>query len=142
MMSRREAVVREVLARCAAAVSPVAVLRQPTTPIDRAASPAVIVAVESDTLEALANDRQQRVLTLRITALSRHPSDPWAESDDLLCRVHAALLAEQTLGGLSLALQLADTDFDTEDADAQAVALPATYRITYRTPITDLRQGG
>ena len=47
--SRREQIVREILARIATAVSPIVVLRQPTTAIPREKTPALVVTVESDT---------------------------------------------------------------------------------------------
>lgn len=142
MISRREAIVREVLARITAAIAPIAVLRQPTLAIPREKTPAVILTVESDNPAKRANDRMEREMVVHITALSRDPADGWAQADDLVCRVHAALLADQTLGGLVLAIVEGEADWQAEDADLDAVAVPATYRITYRTLVSDITQGG
>jgi hypothetical protein len=141
MTSLRERITREVLARVRSAVSPVAVLRQPVQAQDRESSPFIALQLESDQSEQRANLLEQRALTLRLVAVSRHADDPWGEADDLLCRAHAALLAEQTLGGLALAVQQQDVDFDADDADAQAVSVPAVYRITYRHLIDNLTTG-
>lgn len=142
MISRREAIVREIVTRIAAAVSPIAVLRQPTLAIPREGTPAIVVAVESDAPVKRANDRMERDLVVRLTALARDPVDGFAVADDLICRAHAALMADPTLGGLSLAMTEGEADWQAEDADVEAVAIPATYRITYRTLVSDITQGG
>lgn len=142
MNSLRERITREVLARIASAVAPVPVLRQPVTPQAREASPFVAMLVESDQRLQHANLVEQRVLHLKLSAVSRSADDPWSEADALLCKAHAALLADPTLGGLALGVQQQDVDFDAEDADAQAVAIPASYAVTYRIRVSDLTQGG
>lgn len=141
MSSVREALVRAVIARIAAAVSPAPVLRQPTVAQPREASPFVAVVVESDSLDAPVNLAVQRHLLLRIVAVSRDATDPWAQADDLMCRVHAALMAEPTMSGLALGIEPQDTDFEDADADAAAVSIPSVYRFTYRHSNGDLTQG-
>ena len=142
MISRREQIVREVLARIASAVSPIAVLRQPTVAIPRERTPAVILTVESDNPAKRANDRMERELVVRLTALARDAVDGFAVADDLVCRAHAALMNDPTLGELSLGIAEMEADWQAEDADIEAVAIPATYRITYRTFVTDLTSKG
>lgn len=142
MISRREAIVREIVTRIAAAVSPIAVLRQPTLAIPREHTPAVVVTVESDAPVKRANDRMERELVARITALARDSVDGHAVADDLIGRAHAALFAEITLGGLALGIAELEADWQMDDADVEAVAMPATYRITYRTLVSDITQGG
>jgi hypothetical protein len=142
MTSVRERIVREVIARITAAVSPIVVLRQPVTAIPREKTPAIVVAIESDAPAKRANDRMERELVLRIVGHARDPTDGYAVADDLICRAHAALLADTTLGGLALGISEGDADWQAEDADMEAVAIPATYRITYRTFVTDLTRKG
>ncbi len=142
MQSIRERIVREAVSRIAAAVSPVVVLRQPVIAIPRERTPAVVITVESDAPAKRANDRMERELVLRVTALARDPVDGYAVADDLVCRAHAALLADPTLAGLSLGIAEAEADWQAEDADVEAVAIPVIYRITYRTLISDISQGG
>lgn len=142
MQSLRERIVREVLARVSSAVSPIAVLRQPTIAIARERSPALVLTVESDTPVARSNDRMERELVVRLTALVRDPGDGHAVADDLVCRAHAALFADVTLGGLALGIVEGEADWLAEDADIEAVAIPATYRITYRTFVSDLTRKG
>ena len=49
---------------------------------------------------------------------------------------------DPTLGELSLGIAEMEADWQAEDADIEAVAIPATYRITYRTFVTDLTSKG
>ncbi len=104
MQSLRERIIREVIARVSAAVSPTAVLRQPTIAVSRERSPALVLSVESDAPLARSNDRMERELVVRLTAIVRDPGDGYAVADDLVCRAHAALFADVTLGGLALAI--------------------------------------
>jgi len=140
--SRREQIVREVLFRCQAAIAPLAVVRQPTVAIPRDQTPVLLVSVISDTPVKRSNNRMERELVLRVTGHARDPTDGYAVADDLLCVAHLTLLADPTLGGLALAIDEQEADYQAEDADVDAVAIPATYRITYRTLVSDISQGG
>lgn len=139
MNSLRERIVRTVVDRLRAALH-VPVLRQPTTAQPREVGPFVAVMLESDSGEVV-NTALHRTLTLRITAVSRDGTDPWSQADALLCAAHRVLLSEPTLGGLALQVALQDLDFEAEDADGAAVAIPAVYAITYRHLRGDLTQG-
>lgn len=142
MRSRREALIRAVVSRCQAALDPVPVVRQPTTALPRARTPALLLTVLSDTPARRSNDRMERELVLQLTGHARDPTDGYAVADDLLCRAHAALFADSTLGGLALAITEQEADYLADDADVEAIALPATYRFTYRTLVSDIAQGG
>lgn len=142
MISRREAIVRAIVARVATAIAPIAVLRQPTYAIPREKTPAVALTVESDAPVKRANDRMERELVVRLTALARDLVDGFAVADDLICRAHAALMQDVTLSGLALGIAEMEADWQAEDADVTAAAIPATYRITYRTLVSDITQGG
>jgi hypothetical protein len=142
MNSVRERIVREVVARCGTALAPIVVMRQPTTAIPREQTPALVVIVESDAPVKRSNDRMERELVLRLVGLARDPTDGHAVVDDLICRAHVALFADSTLGSLALGVAEMDADYQAEDADIDAIALPAIYRITYRTLISDITQGG
>lgn len=142
MISRRELLIRAVMGCCQAAVTPATVLRQPATAIARDQTPAVVLAIVSDAPVKRCNDRMERELVLRILAHARDPTDGYAVADDLLCKAHLALLADTTLGGLALSLAEMEADYQAEDADVEAIAIPAIYRITYRTLVSDISQGG
>ena len=142
MISRRELLIRAVIGCCQAAVTPATVLRQPTTAIAGDQTPALVLAIVSDTPVKRSNDRMERELVVRLTSYARDPTDGYAVADDLLCKAHLALLADTTLGGLALSLTEMEADYQAEDADVEAIAIPATYRITYRTLVSDISQGG
>ena len=142
MISRRELLIRAVMDCCQAAVAPASVLRQPTTAIARDQTPALILGIVSDAPVKRSNDRMERELVIRLTGYARDPTDGYAVADDLLCKAHLALLADTTLGGLALSLAEMEADYQAEDADMEAIAIPAIYRITYRTLVSDISQGG
>lgn len=141
MNSIRERIVREVVARLEEAVAPIPVLRHPTIPVTREASPALLIFAESDSITAYANDLVDRALTLRLVAVTRG-EDAIDRADRAMVAAHAALLRDATLGGLSLLLHEVDCEWEAEDADAGAAALPARYQIRYRTFANDLTRQG
>ena len=118
--------------------------RSPTVALTREQCPALVVFPEAETITVRANDRVTRELVVRIVALARGipPEVPETVADQLLTAAHAALLADGNLGGLALGLHEQDCEWDVEDADAVAAAIPARYRITYRTLARDLAVPG
>lgn len=124
-----------------AAAQGAGLLRSPTIPVTREQSPALLLFPESDAITERANDRVTRELTVRLTALGRG-EDAAQIADALLVAVHQAWFADVNLGGLALGIKELDTEWDLEDADATACAIPARYRITYRTLVSDLSTSG
>lgn len=119
-------------------------IRSPPVGITREQSPALLVFPESDSIASRPNDRVERHLVVRLTALAR---DRDAESafviaDRLLVAAHAVLFAQTNFDGLALGLMELECEWESEDADAQAAAIPARYQITYRTLATDISQQG
>jgi len=130
-----------------AALTPVAaaegasLVRSPTLALPREQSPALLLFPESDAITERANDRVTRELTVRLTALARGDEGATV-ADRLLVAAHRVLFADVNFSGLALGLKELDTEWDLEDADATACAIPARYRITYRTLQSDLSQPG
>jgi hypothetical protein len=116
------------------------ILRSPTTGITREQSPALLIFPESDAVSPRINDRVERQLVLRMVAVARETvgSAPEAIADALLVAAHSALFANANLGGLCLGLRELECEWDVEDADATAAAIPARYQITYRTLASDI----
>lgn len=139
--SVRERIVRAVIERISTAVAPTLVLRQPTTPITREQSPALLLFVDGEAITAKANLLVDRTLSVRLVAIARGDT-AFESTDQLIFTAHAVLLAEPSLGGLAMGIAETDLDWDTEDADAGAVALPIRFEIRYRTAINDLTQPG
>ena len=142
--SIRELILLAVLAavRPAAQTLGAGVHRSPTVAISREQSPALVVFPESEVITERANDRVTRELTLRIVALALAravpPAVPETEADRLMAATHAALMADANLGGLALGIREQECEWEVEDADAVAAAIPARYQITYRTLASDL----
>lgn len=119
-------------------------LRSPTTAVTRDASPALLLFPESETISERPNDRVERQLVVRLIALARASTLEPAETiaDRILVEAHRALFTDTNLDGLCLGIKELDCDWEVEDADATAAALPARYQITYRTLAHDLTQKG
>lgn len=120
------------------------VLRSPPTGITREQSPALLVFPESDAITQRPNDRVERQLVVRVVALAREGGGetPEAIADRLLVAAHAALFGNANLDGLCLGIRELDCEWEVEDADATAAAIPARYQITYRTLAADLSTRG
>ena len=140
MNSVRERVLREVVTRLSSAIAPTPVLRMPAVPVTREASPALLF-VDGDSITAHANHLVDRLLIVRLAVVARG-ADAFDVADRALVAAHAALLADPNLGGLAIAVREIDCEWDFDDADAGAVALPARYEIRYRTHAIDLTQTG
>jgi hypothetical protein len=144
--SIRERLLQEIINR----LSPLAqaegaqIKRSPTTAISRDASPALLLFPEAESIAQRANDRIERHLIVRLVAMASETSGETAEviADRLQVAAHAALFADANFGGLCIGLQELDCEWDIEDADATAAAIPTRYQVTYRTLVHDLTAQG
>jgi hypothetical protein len=118
-------------------------------------SPALVVFADDDAITERANDRATRELSIRLIALARSETaqhlfhDPThmqnlapSLADRLLVAAHAALFVDVNFDGLALGLKELEADWDIEEADAVACALPCRYAITYRSLLHDLSAVG
>lgn len=145
-ISIRERLLQEIVSR----LSPLAhaegaqIKRSPTTVISRDASPALLLFPEAESIAQRANDRIERHLIVRLIAMARETNGDAAEAiaDRLQAAAHAALFADANFGGLCIGLQELDCEWDIEDADATAAAIPTRYQVTYRTLVHDLTAQG
>lgn len=145
-ISLRERLLQEIVTRLTplARAEGAQIKRSPTVPTGRESSPALLIFPEAESIAQRVNDRIERHLTVRVVALARATEVEAAESiaDRLQVAVHAALFSDPGFGGICLALQELDCDWDIEDADATAAATPSRYQITYRTLVHDLTAQG
>ena len=113
--------------------------RSPAVAIQRGQTPALVVVPEEESI-SIQNNIAIRTLTIRVVALAREVDGNVGEivADRLIVAAHSALMANNNLGGRCLKLRELGTEWDMEDADATAVAIPARYTIEYRTPLNDL----
>lgn len=63
---------------------------------------------------------------------------PEQAADPFINKIHAALMADVTLGGLSYDIQALAHDFEFYDADLEVGIFPLTYTISFRTLSNDL----
>jgi hypothetical protein len=141
MNSVRERVLREVVARLCAAAAPTPVFRMPAVPVPRETSAALLLFVDGDSITAHSNHLVDRLLIIRIVVVARG-ADAFDVADRVLVVAHAALLADSNLGGLTLAVREIDCEWEFDDTDTGAVALPSRFEIRYRTHAMDLTQTG
>lgn len=115
--------------------------RSPTVAVERDQTPAIIVFPDEEQPEHQ-NSIVVRRLTIRIVALAREVDGNVAEvvADQLIVAAHRALMANSNLDGLCIKVREVGTEWDMEDADGAAVAIPARYEIEYRTHLNDLTQ--
>lgn len=124
-----------------AALAPVALaqgatlIRSPPVGVTREQSPALLIFPESDNIVARPNDRVERHLVIRLTALARDQSGLPAHvvADQLLVAAHAALLRRPVLAACYWACRNWNASGMPRDADASVIAIPARYQISYRT---------
>lgn len=118
--------------------------RSPTVAITREHCPALVLFPEKDVITVRANDRVTRELTIRLVSLARAvpPEMPETAADRLLTLAHDALFTDVNFGGRALGLKELDCEWEVEDADAVAAAIPARYCLTYRTFAADLALQG
>ncbi len=141
MNSVRERVLREVVARLSAALAPTPVLRMPTVPSPRTDATELLLFVDGDSITAHANHLVDRLLIVRLVAVA-HGDDAFDQADLTLVAAHTALLVGPGLAGLAITVREVDCEWEVDDTDAGAVALPARYEIHYRTHALDLTQTG
>ena len=72
-------------------------IRSPTTPVSREQSPALLLIAESDQVSARPNDRVERQLVLRLTALARAQVDGAGQTIDANVIADGLLVATQFL---------------------------------------------
>jgi hypothetical protein len=145
MQSLREQIIQKIVAKLTmvAALQNATIQRQPTIPTDRSRLPALLVFPESETVQRI-NERSERELVLRVVALAVSTAEEAPEpiADRLLVAAHSALMTDINLDGLAQRLEELDCEWQQDDADMALAAMPARYRITYRTLIHDLTQKG
>ena len=117
--------------------------RSPVIAILRDQTPAIVVFPEEETA-VVQNAVTTRTLIIRVVALAREVAgnDGEVVADQLSTACHAALMAANNLGGLCLKIKELGTEWEIEDADARAVAIPTKYAIEYRTNVHDLTLTG
>jgi hypothetical protein len=77
------------------------------------------------------------LLTVRVVVIVR-AAVPDQASDPIVQSLHSKIMADLTLGGLAIDVQPGPTEFTLEQADTPVGVIYCTYRILYRTSVSDL----
>jgi hypothetical protein len=155
VVSLRERVLQALVASVTpvAAAHGAAVIRSPTTAVSREQSPALLVIPESESITPRINDLVERQLVVRLVAIARETAvpdglggfsqiSPETIADRILVAAHAAVFCDPGIASLCLGLREMEVEWEVEDADAVAAALPARYQFTYRTLANDISMQG
>ena len=116
------------------------IYRSRVDPLSRGESPAIIIEPVSDTPEQNTSlPTLDWTLRIRVVVIER--SDvPDQAADDTIEDMHSKLMADLTLGGLSIDIQPAQTSFQLLEADQPAGVIFCEYEIRYRSQVADLTQ--
>lgn len=133
--------VREsILSACVALCTPLVnggVYRSREAALARAEGTGILIKPDEETVEFYAAVHAKRALVVDFTVLARGQV-PDQVADPVVQALHAALMADQTLGGLVARVIEEGTKWDFEEADQTAVAVSVRYRLLYLTPASSL----
>lgn len=122
-----------------AGVPDVRIYRSRTAALRTKSLPALLVEYAGDVdPDHLIGGIAERTMGVRISAVvTGEPAD--AAADPILVSVHAKVMADTRLGGLSLDIREGSTELDLDGADDGDAALVTTlYQVRYRTKAKDL----
>ena len=116
------------------------VSRSRVVALQRGDLPAVIVSPSGEDVQPYTLTSPMRILRSLNVKIEVHARGaiPDQAADSTAAAVHAALLADPTLGGRAISIDEAGTEFDLEDADQPAAMLVMNYRIDYTSSVSNL----
>lgn len=139
MSSRREQILAKMVALLEAGNIGAPVERSRTTAISRQQSPRVIVLPGADVASQSFIPYLHWSLTTHVVVYVRAPQ-PDVVADPMITAIHAALMTDETLGGLAMSILPASVHFEMLDTDQPACIATCTFTVTYRTTQQDLTQ--
>ena len=114
------------------------IYRSRVEPVARAESPALVLEPVNDVVEQnTCLPTLDHLLTVRVVVIVR-AAIPDQASDPIVQSLHSNIVADLTLGGLAIDVQPGPTEFTLEQADTPVGVIYCTYRIQYRTSVSDL----
>jgi hypothetical protein len=114
------------------------IYRSRVEPVARAESPALVLEPVSNTVEQnTCLPTLDHTLTIRVVVIVR-ATVPDQTADPIIESLHAKIVADLTLGGLAIDVQPGPTEFTLEQADTPVGVIYCTYRVLYRTSVSDL----
>lgn len=137
-MSVREDIIKAIISECQSAIAPIPIYRQPVVALNKDEAPALIINIDSESIVKNVNNITERILTLKFIACARDDINGWEIADSIICKVHKAIMEDQSINGLVLSIVSDDVDYTAEAADIEAISIPSVYKITYRTYTNDI----
>lgn len=141
MSSKREQILAAIMASLTGTAGVGSrIYRSRVAALDRAQSPAIVVRPKAET-EPVENflNIVDRLFTFTIDIITRG-NEPDSLADPIITDAHKRIMADLTLGGLSLEIREGKSEFQIENADQDLCLLTVEYTVWYRTTKGDLTQ--
>lgn len=114
------------------------IYRSRVEPVSRNESPALIVEPLTDTPQQNTSlPTLDHALQFRVVVIVRD-NVPDQAADSIIESLHSKLMANLTLGDLTMDLQPGPTEFNIETGDVAIGVIFCNYRVLYRTRVNDL----
>lgn len=114
------------------------IYRSRVEPIERSDSPAIVVEPVSDTAQQNTSlPTLDWSLTVRVMVFVRGKT-PDQLADPVVESLHSKLMADLTLGGLSMDIQPQQVNFQMVEGDQPIGVISCDYLVRYRTSVTNL----
>ncbi|MDE8343963.1 MAG: hypothetical protein POG24_09100 [Acidocella sp.] len=135
MATVREQILEKMVAVLNAGAIGAPVYRSRTDPVSRNQSPAVIISPVTDQATLVSIEFFEWSLTVHVVLYVRGPA-PDVLADPIVAAIHAALMADMTLGNLVETIEPVSTHFEFSDTDVCVAT--GEFKISYRTSQQDL----
>lgn len=137
MTTRREAILSQIATQLAS-VSGVSgrVYRSRVEPLARGESPAIVVEPRQDQAQQTVIPRIDWTLGVSVSVIVRAPV-PDQAADSIVASLHALMMQDQTLGGISQSVDPQGVSFEMVEADQPAGVITCDYSVRYQTSLTD-----
>ncbi len=132
MTTLRENIVAQVVTRLEAIPGGPPVFRSRAAAVNRADSPVLLVEPIDDIASYSQTEFVDWNLTVRVALIVR-ADEPDKVADPLIAALHAALMADRTLGDRCFDILPSRITFDKEAADMTAGIISCLFSVSYRT---------
>ncbi len=135
-MTKRESILAAIQTKLEAVNSPVdlsdRVFRSRKKAVSRAEAPAVIIEPIRDDNESETIYRLTWSLVVRVSLIVRGDI-PDQVADPIIEAIHAAIMTDVSLGGLSMDIEPGSVNFELLEVDAGGGVIPIDYTVVYQT---------
>lgn len=137
MTTRREAILTAITTQLASTSGVNGrVYRSRVVPLMRDESPAVVVEPRQDQAAQTTIPRIDWTLGVAVMVIVRGDV-PDQLADPIVADIHSKIMADQSLGGLAMAIEPQGVSFEMIEADQPAGVVTCEYNVRYKTSLTD-----